>query len=457
MSLQRKQIIASALSKYLSVSPEASLGDVGEYDIKSLYLNILKSSGKGSPSKESEEVMKWISFAETFPVDSLACFDALNGLNEDLALKSVVLGNGLTPSEADIIGLSHLEKEKLVHVMRWMDYIQNKVDFGKLFEKILLEKAAFELQGIKGAAKSEVDTNAKKTVEYTKNKEKSEADPRQQSNPNFKLTSLATRAKLSWLKVEEGLFPFTAFSAKISSNICDIVVLYWSLLNSGGIEVGPEKISLEMALAFNNKATGKKESTQEKKKPSDKEAAEKDKELSVSLLNIQVGLIRKAWKHPSADSLLVEEIDVGDAKLRQVVSGLAKYFSPDELTNRRVALITNVKPGKLRDVMSEGLVLCASNEDHTMVEPLLPPEGAKVGERVSFLGIDGKPEDVLNPKKKQLEKITPQCFRMLIFDLVAWSKIHEIPHWVGATRQSEEDLVERILIDIDTDTDSVRD
>ncbi|XP_061987805.1 uncharacterized protein LOC133706315 isoform X3 [Populus nigra] len=315
MGLQRKQIISSALSKHLSLSPEAPLGDLGEYDIKSLYLNILMSSGKRSPSKESEEVMKWISFAEIFPIDSSTCFDALSGLNKDLALNSVLLGNGLTPSEADIIvfsaihssviGLSHLERGKLVHVMRWMDYIQNKVDFGKLFEKVLLEKGAFELQ---------------------------------------------------------------------------------------------------------NKSTGKKESAQEKKKPSETEAGEKDKELSVSLLNIQVGLIRKAWKHPSADSLLVEEIDIGDAKLRQVVSGLAKFYSPDDLTNRRVVLITNVKPGKLRDVMSEGLVLCASNEDHTVVEPLLPPEGAKVGERVSFLGIDGKPEDVLNPKKKQLEKITPNLF-----------------------------------------------
>ncbi|KAJ6422331.1 hypothetical protein OIU84_027314 [Salix udensis] len=99
--------------------------------------------------------MKWISFAEIFPVDSSACFDALNGLNEVLALNSVLLGNGLTPSEADIIvfsvihssviGLSHLEMEKLVHVMRWMDYIQSKVDFGKLFEKVLLKKDAFEL------------------------------------------------------------------------------------------------------------------------------------------------------------------------------------------------------------------------------------------------------------------------------------------------------------------------
>ncbi|KAI3793156.1 hypothetical protein L1987_35771 [Smallanthus sonchifolius] len=103
-------------------------------------------------------------------------------------------------------------------------------------------------------------------------------------------------------------------------------------------------------------------------------------------------------------------IDVGEGKCRQVVSGLAKYCSPDELTNRLVALITNVKPGKLRDVVSEGLVLCASNADHTVVEPLIVPEGAKFGECVTFSGHEGKPEDVLNPKKKQLDKITPNLF-----------------------------------------------
>jgi len=70
-------------------------------------------------------------------------------------------------------------------------------------------------------------------------------------------------------------------------------------------------------------------------------------------------------------------------------------------------LITNVKPGKLRDVMSSGLVLCASSQDHTIVEPLTPPEGTIPGGRISFSGFEGKPEDVLNPKKKQLEKITP--------------------------------------------------
>ncbi|XP_012091137.1 aminoacyl tRNA synthase complex-interacting multifunctional protein 1 isoform X5 [Jatropha curcas] len=352
ISLKRKQTVASALSKHLDLNYGASVS--GEDNIKSLYTNILKSSGKWLPQKENDEVMKWIEFAESFPIDSQACFDALNRLNQELAPKSVILGNGLTPSEVDVIvfsvvhpsviRLSHSEREKLTYVMRWMDYIQNKEELVDLFEKILLEKPLFEPLGARDAAKAEIDSNAKKISQNTKNTEKSEADK------NVK-------------KSDAGA-----------------------------------------------KVTESKDAKQEKKKPPQTEPAEKDKEVSVSLLNIQVGLIRKAWKHPSADSLLVEEIDVGESKLRQVVSGLAKYCSPDELTNRRVVLITNVKSGKLRDVMSEGLVLCASNEDHSVVEPLLPPEGAKIGERISFSGIDGKPEDVLNPKKKQLDKITPNLF-----------------------------------------------
>ncbi|OIT03679.1 methionine--trna ligase, cytoplasmic [Nicotiana attenuata] len=156
------------------------------------------------------------------------------------------------------------------------------------------------------------------------------------------------------------------------------------------------------------KAAADNQTSAEKKLP--EKVDERDKDISVSLLKLQIGHIKKAWKHPSADSLLVEEIDVGEAKCRQVVSGLAKFCSPEQLTNRLVVLVTNMKPSKLRDVASEGMVLCASNEDHTVVEPLIAPEGAKVGEFILFSGHEGKPEDVLNPKKKQFEKIAVNLF-----------------------------------------------
>ncbi|XP_024927854.2 uncharacterized protein LOC107413994 isoform X2 [Ziziphus jujuba] len=344
----KEHSMALALCKHLSLDANKYLGgpDMVDKDTRSLP-DIVKLFL--APEGNNDQVTKWIEFATGFPTDPRESFGVLNKLNEELITVSVLLGNGLKPSEADIIvfsaihssviGLSKSDREKLPHVLRWMDYIQNKEDLGDIFEKISVEKASFEPQGARSVGKVEAASDSKATVQ-SRNKPETE-------NTN-------------------------------KSNV--------------------------------KKASMSKEATQEKKKAPIAETAEKDKEASVSLLNIQVGLIRKAWKHPSADSLLVEEIDVGEAKLRQVVSGLAKYCSPEELTNRLVVLITNVKPGKLRDVMSEGLVLCASSEDHSTVEPLLPPEGAKPGERVSFSGIDGKPEDVLNPKKKQLEKITPHLF-----------------------------------------------
>ncbi|KAG5558144.1 hypothetical protein RHGRI_008162 [Rhododendron griersonianum] len=371
MVLRRNQLIVSALCNRLHLDPKFFDGDVLQSDIKSLCENI-------NMARQSE-VMKWIEFAENCNVDSEACLRALNELNECLVSKSVLVGGGLTPSEADVFvfsaiyttvkGLSDSERNSLPHLLRWMDYIQNTEDFGETFEQILVEKAKFDPPRVKE------DANAKKTAQGKKDE----------------------------VSVERG-----------SSSIKPGDVLLWSLKTS------KEKVRGDsQALAEKKKLPGKVADEKdknigiagtEKKNLPEKVADEKDKDISVSLLKIQVGLIRKAGKHPSADSLLVEEIDTGDAKLRQVVSGLAKYCNPDDLTNRRVVLITNVKPGKLRDVMSEGLVLCASNEDHTVVEPITPPEGAKVGECVSFSGHEGKPEEVLNPKKKQLEKITPHLF-----------------------------------------------
>eukprot|EP00262_Sarcandra_glabra_P020925 TRINITY_DN8529_c0_g2_i2.p1 TRINITY_DN8529_c0_g2~~TRINITY_DN8529_c0_g2_i2.p1 ORF type:complete len:812 (+),score=137.57 TRINITY_DN8529_c0_g2_i2:37-2436(+) len=122
--------------------------------------------------------------------------------------------------------------------------------------------------------------------------------------------------------------------------------------------------------------------------------------ISVSRLDIRVGLITKVQKHPDADSLYVEEIDVGEESPRTVVSGLVKYVTLKEMQNRKVCVLCNLKPATMRGIKSHAMVLAASNEDHTVVELVDPPESAPVGERVTFPGFDGEPDDVLNPKKK---------------------------------------------------------
>ncbi|KAL3681854.1 hypothetical protein R1sor_024810 [Riccia sorocarpa] len=124
-------------------------------------------------------------------------------------------------------------------------------------------------------------------------------------------------------------------------------------------------------------------------------------------LNIRVGLITKVQKHPDADSLYVEEIDVGEAVPRTVVSGLVKFIPIEEMQNRRVCVLCNLKPATMRGIKSQAMVLAASNADHTQVELVTPPEEAKIGERVVFPGYEGEPDEVLNPKKKVWETVQP--------------------------------------------------
>ncbi|KAI7840228.1 hypothetical protein COHA_006010 [Chlorella ohadii] len=131
----------------------------------------------------------------------------------------------------------------------------------------------------------------------------------------------------------------------------------------------------------------------------------------VTKMDIRVGRIVSCERHPDADSLYVEQIDVGEAEgPRTIVSGLVKYVPLEEMQNRSVVIIANLKPRNMRGIKSNGMVLCASNEEHTIVEPLTPPEGAAVGERVWFgeeaeQGEPAKPNQV--DKKKMWEEVQP--------------------------------------------------
>uniref|UniRef100_A0A1J3EI29 methionine--tRNA ligase n=2 Tax=Noccaea caerulescens TaxID=107243 RepID=A0A1J3EI29_NOCCA len=130
-----------------------------------------------------------------------------------------------------------------------------------------------------------------------------------------------------------------------------------------------------------------------------------EREITMARLDIRVGKILKAEKHPKADSLYVEEIDVGGGEIRTVVSGLVKYIPLEEMQNRMVCVLCNLKPAKMREIMSHAMVLAASSSDGSKVELVEPPESAKIGERVTFSGFEGEPDEVLNPKKKVWETL----------------------------------------------------
>ncbi|XP_053712586.1 aminoacyl tRNA synthase complex-interacting multifunctional protein 1a [Synchiropus splendidus] len=150
-----------------------------------------------------------------------------------------------------------------------------------------------------------------------------------------------------------------------------------------------------------------------KKKPEKKEKGEKktaapsqeEAKVDVSRLDLRVGRIITAEKHPDADSLYVEQVDVGEAAPRTVVSGLVKHIPVEQMQNRMAVLMCNLKPAKMRGVVSQAMVMCASSPDK--VEILDPPSGAVPGDRVTFQGFPGEPDKELNPKKKVWEQIQP--------------------------------------------------
>ena len=134
----------------------------------------------------------------------------------------------------------------------------------------------------------------------------------------------------------------------------------------------------------------------------------------ITALDIRVGKITKVWEHPEADKLYCEEIDVGEDEPRMVASGLKPYLKAEDMEGRLVLVLCNLKARKLVGFPSHGMVLCASNADHTDVRLVNPPIDAKIGERITVPDFDFDNGEESAPfaenkigKKKVFEKIAP--------------------------------------------------
>lgn len=148
----------------------------------------------------------------------------------------------------------------------------------------------------------------------------------------------------------------------------------------------------------------KKRKNEGKAKTPPAKAAE-ERPIDASRLNMKVGKIVNVEKHPDADTLYVEEVDIGEEKNRTVVSGLVKYFTLEQMQGRIALFLCNLKPAKMRGILSEGMIMCAETPENC--EILEVPEGAVIGERVVCEGYPGEPDEQLNAKKKIWEQIRP--------------------------------------------------
>ena len=91
-------------------------------------------------------------------------------------------------------------------------------------------------------------------------------------------------------------------------------------------------------------------------------------------IDLRVGEIIKAEKHPKADKLLVFQVKMGTEK-RQIISGVAEHFTPEEMVGKKVAVVANLKPRKLRGLESKGMILYADNGEKLELVETDAPDG----------------------------------------------------------------------------------
>ncbi|KAK6461741.1 hypothetical protein DFJ63DRAFT_199756 [Scheffersomyces coipomensis] len=134
-------------------------------------------------------------------------------------------------------------------------------------------------------------------------------------------------------------------------------------------------------------------------------------EFPPSLLHLKVGKIIQCERHQNAEKLYVSQIQINNDDENninntiQVCSGLVNYIPIDQMLHKRVILVMNLKPSKMRGIKSEAMVLatekvgCDNNEDTYKVELINPPISSSIGQRLQFEKFESESEPSrLKPK-----------------------------------------------------------
>jgi methionyl-tRNA synthetase len=81
-----------------------------------------------------------------------------------------------------------------------------------------------------------------------------------------------------------------------------------------------------------------------------------------SKVDLRVGVVLSAERVKGADKLMHMKVDIGEAEPRTIVAGIAEAYTPEQLVNRKVVIVANLEPRKLRGVVSNGMIVAASVE-----------------------------------------------------------------------------------------------
>ena len=132
----------------------------------------------------------------------------------------------------------------------------------------------------------------------------------------------------------------------------------------------PDRIQTALRDSLPDKADEAEAKADAKKKKQEANVAEEAEETPNYIqfedflkVQLKVGEIVEAEKHPNADRLLALKVEVGEDRPRSIVAGIAAKYDPADLMGKKIVIVANLKPRKLRGVMSEGMLLAASGSE----------------------------------------------------------------------------------------------
>ncbi|KAG8519416.1 Aminoacyl tRNA synthase complex-interacting multifunctional protein 1, partial [Galemys pyrenaicus] len=283
--------------------------------------------------------------------------------------------------------------------------------FCRFFVKMATSDAVLRRLEQKGAEADQIIEFLKQQVALLKEKAILQATLREEKklrveNAKLKKEIEELKQELIQAEIQNGVkqIPFPSDTPmQASSTISENVI---KSIPVTAVSSGTKEQIKEEGRGEEKKVKEKTEKKGEKKEKKQQSAGSADsKPVDVSRLDLRIGCIITAQKHPDADSLYVEEVDVGETAPRTVVSGLVNHVPLEQMQNRMVVLLCNLKPAKMRGVLSQAMVMCASSPEK--VEILAPPPGSVPGDRITFDAFPGEPDKELNPKKKIWEQIQP--------------------------------------------------
>jgi methionyl-tRNA synthetase len=146
--------------------------------------------------------------------------------------------------------------------------------------------------------------------------------------------------------------------------------LEWGTLEPGQKigEIAPvfPRIDLKEAVAsmraLEEKVTAEQNLLLGKKPAAAEPAAEKIAIDDVMKVDLRVGLVMFAERVKNSDKLMHMKVDIGEAEPRTIVAGIAEAYTPEQLLNRKVVIVANLQPRKLKGIESNGMIVAASVE-----------------------------------------------------------------------------------------------